>query len=176
MDLDPNQHGMTPSVARIPGRFAVPVPADSLTLSGMPALVVEPEEADRDLVVSTLTSAGLIVTAVDGFAAARARLVHWRPTVLVTEIRLGHHNGLHLAHIASWMRRQMILIVTSWYRDPVLTRDAEALGAAFIQKPFTVEGLLATLSRAATPQQQADNLIDVPLSSITNWPQRTRDP
>jgi DNA-binding response OmpR family regulator len=125
-------------------------PADSLPLSGMPALVVEPEDSDRSLVVSTLTSAGLIVTAVDGFTTARARLVHWRPTVLVTEIRLGHHNGLHLAHIARWMRRQMILIVTSCYRDPVLTRDAEALGAAFIQKPFTPAGLLATLYRVDT--------------------------
>ena len=134
-------------------RFAVPAPADSLPLSGMPALVVEPEEVDKALVVSTLTSAGLIVTAVDSFTAARTRLVHWRPIVLVSEIRLGHHNGLHLAHIARWMRRQMILIVTSCYRDPVLTRDAEALGAAFIQKPFTPEGLLATLSHAVTLQR-----------------------
>ena len=134
----------------------------------MPALVVEPEEADRALVVSTLRSAGLIVTAVEGFASARLRLVRWRPTVLVTEIRLGDHNGLHLAHIASWMRRQMILIVTSSYRDLVLTRDAEALGATFIQKPFTPAGLLATLYRAEPPQRHADNL-RVPLASRTDW-------
>jgi len=153
----------------------VPAPADSLPLWGMPALVVEPEEADRALVVSTLRSAGLIVTAVEGFASARPRLVRWRPSVLVTEIRLGHHNGLHLAHIASWMQRQMILIVTSCYRDPVLMRDAEALGAAFIQKPFTPAGLLATLYRAGSRQRHEDDLITVSVTSNTDGPRRTPD-
>ena len=174
MDLDSNQHVVAVSFARI-GRFAVPVPADSLPLWGIPALVVEPHEADRALLVSTLTSAGLIVTAVDGFASARARLVRWRPTVLITEIRLGYHNGLHLAHIARWMRRQMILIVTSCYSDPVLTRDAEALGAAFIQKPFTPAVLLATLHRVAAPARYADDVMTVRLRPNTDWPPRAPD-
>lgn len=119
----------------------MPAPADFLPLSGIPALVVEPDEADRAFVVSTLKSTGLIVTAADGFTSARARLVRRPPRILITEIRLGYHNGLHLAHIARWMRQQMILVVTSRYRDPVLTRDAEALGAAFVQKPLTPDAL-----------------------------------
>ena len=98
--------------------------SESLPLWGMRALVVEPDQTDRDLFVSTLTSAGLIVTAADSFTSAHTRLVRRPPTILVTEIRLGNHNGLHLAHIARWLRRQMILVVTSYYRDPVLTRDA----------------------------------------------------
>jgi hypothetical protein len=57
------------------------------------------------------------------------------------------------------MRRQTILVVTSRYRDPVLTRDAEALNATFVQKPLTPGGLLATLCRAAAPLgRQADGL------------------
>ena len=120
-------------------------PSDVLPLTGIPALVVEPNEGDSAFLVATLKSAGLIVSAADGFASARARLVRRPPTVLVTEIRLGYHNGLHLAHIARWMRRKMILVVTSRHRDPVLTRDAEALGAVFVQKPLTPGGLLATL-------------------------------
>jgi DNA-binding NtrC family response regulator len=120
-------------------------PSDVLPLTGIPALVVEPDEGDSAFLVATLKSAGLIVSAADGFATARARLVRRPPTVLVTEIRLGYHNGLHLAHIARWMRRKMILVVTSRHRDPVLTRDAEALGALFVQKPLTAGGLLATL-------------------------------
>ena len=47
--------------------------------------------------------------------------------------------------IARWLRRQTILVVTSRYRDPVLTRDAETLGATFVQKPLTAGALLATL-------------------------------
>src|SRR5688500_13367661 len=120
-------------------------PSDVLPLAGIPALVVEPGEADRAFLVSTLKSFGVIVSAADGFVSARARPVRRPPTVLVTEIRLGYHNGLHLAHIARWMRRKMILVVTSRHRDPVLTRDAEALGAVFVQKPLTPGGLLTAL-------------------------------
>ena len=114
----------------------------------MRALVVEPDQADRDLLVATLKSAGLIVTAADSFTSAHARLVRRPPTILVTEIRLGNHNGLHLAHIARWLHQQMILVVTSHYRDPVLKRDAESLGAMFVAKPLRPARLLVTLSRA----------------------------
>jgi len=122
-------------------------PADSLPLSGVPALVVEPDENERAFLISTLSSAGLAVTIADDFASARARLERHPPMVLVTEIRLGYENGLHLVHIARWMRRQPILVVTSRYRDPVLVRDAETLGATFLQKPLTTGALLATLVR-----------------------------
>jgi DNA-binding NtrC family response regulator len=122
--------------------------SESLPLWGMRALVVEPDQTDRDLLVSTLTSAGLIVTAADSFTSAHTRLVRRPPTILVTEIRLGNHNGLHLAHIARWLRQQMILVVTSHYRDPVLTRDAESLGATFVPKPLRPGRLLVTLYRA----------------------------
>jgi DNA-binding NtrC family response regulator len=126
----------------------------------MPALVVEPEETERGFLVATLRSAGLIVTAAEGFSSAHPRLVRRPPTVLVTEIRLGDHNGLHLAHIARWMRRQTIMVVMSRYRDPVLMRDAETLGATFLQKPLTSGELLAELCRAE--RQLHDLLIGSP--------------
>ena len=131
---------------------------ETLPLWGMRALVVEPDQTDRELLVATLTSAGLIVTAADSFSRAHTRLVRRPPTVLITEIRLGDHNGLHLAHIARWLRRQMILMVTSQHRDPVLMRDAAALGATFVPKPLRPGRLLVTLyraSRAALPEQYA---------------------
>ena len=135
----------------------------------MRALVVEPEDDDRAFLVSTLTSAGLSVTATDGFARAHRLLVRQPPTLLVAEIRLGHHNGLHLAHIAHWMRRQMILLVTSRYRDPVLMRDIEALGATFVQKPLTPGGLLAPLYCAVLQGQgQLDGVL------VRNPPPRMR--
>src|SRR5688500_11608414 len=132
--------------------------SESLPLWGMRALVVEPDQTDRDLFVSTLTSAGLIVAAADSFTSGHARLVRRPPAILVTEIRLGYHNGLHLAHIARWLRQQMILVVTSEYRDPVLMRDAAALGATFVPKPLRPGRLLVTLRRAyrtVLPERQA---------------------
>jgi len=130
--------------------------SESLPLWGIRALVVEPDQIDRDLLVATLTSAGLVVTAADGFRTAHTRLVRRPPTILITEIRLGHHNGLHLAHIARWLRQQMVLVVTSHHRDPVLTRDAAVLGATFVPKPLSPGRLLVTLYRAyraAFPEQ-----------------------
>ena len=147
----------------------MPAPSESLPLSGMAALVVEPEDVDREFLVSTLTSAGLIVTATDGFASARKRLVRQPPTLLVAEIRLGYHNGLHLAHIAHWMRRKMIVVVMSRYRDPVLMRDVEALGATFVQKPLTPGGLLATLYRAALREGQVDDLVVESPPPLLHW-------
>jgi DNA-binding NtrC family response regulator len=122
--------------------------SESLPLWGVRALVVEPDQADREVLVATLLSAGLVVTAADSFRSAHTRLVRRPPMVLITEIRLGHHNGLHLAHIARWLRRQMILVVTSHHRDPVLTRDARVLGATFVPKPLRPGRLLLTLYRA----------------------------
>ena len=142
-------------------------------LSGIQVLVVEPEDGDRAFLVSTLTAAGLIVTAADGFARARACLVRRPPAVLVTEIRLGKHNGLHLAHIGRWTWQPMILVVTSRYRDPVLTREAEALGATFVQKPLTPAGLLAPLYRAARPDRQADDLMVGSLPSLAGCRRRS---
>jgi DNA-binding NtrC family response regulator len=118
--------------------------------SRISALVVEPEEAARAFLMSTLTAAGLVVTEADGFASGRASLLRRPPSVLLTEIRLGKHNGLHLAHIGRSIRPQMIVVLTSEYRDPVLIRDAEALEAIFIPKPLTRPAVLALVRYIAT--------------------------
>lgn len=43
----------------------------------------------------------------------------------------------------------MIAVVASAIHDPVLKRDAESLGATFLQKPIATDRLLAALSTAA---------------------------
>ena len=143
--------------------------SDTQTLSGISALVVEPEDADRAFLVSTLTSAGLRVSAADSFATARARLLRQPPTLLMTEIRLGFHNGLHLAHLARWKRPQMLLVVTSSYRDPVLIRDAAALGASFVPKPMTAEALIGMLCHAYDERRTLDQA-NVKRSQSLRWP------
>ncbi len=122
-----------------------PLVSDSSWLSAMPALVVEPEPADRTFLVSMLTAAGLAVIGADDFESARMSLVRRPPSVLITEIRLGYHNGLHLAHLGRWLRPEMIQVVTSNFCDPVLTRDAEDVGAIFVKKPVLPFQLLALL-------------------------------
>jgi DNA-binding NtrC family response regulator len=115
--------------------------------SGLSALVVEPEIAPRLLLFSMLTSAGLNVTATDSFNCAQALLVAAPPALLVTEIRLGVHSGLHLTILARLRRPDMTVIVTSRFHDRFLRRGAEALGASFVRKPLTTGKLLAVLSQ-----------------------------
>lgn len=127
--------------------------------SGFSALVVEPKEADRESIVSTLTSAGLSVTATDNFSDARALLVAQLPLVLVTEIRLGAYNGLHLALRGRSMRPYMTVVVTSGFPDAVLQREAERLGATFVPKPVTTPELLAAVYRTALRQPTPDGTV-----------------
>src|SRR5688572_25320453 len=101
------------------------------------ALVVEPDEADRLFFATTLTSAGVQVLEADNFWSARAFLEDRAPLLLVTEIRLGSYNGLHLALLGRLMSPQMSLVVTSRLCDPVLQRYGEGFGAVFVQKPMT---------------------------------------
>jgi DNA-binding NtrC family response regulator len=113
------------------------------------ALVVEPAVTDRMFLVSTLTSAGLTVISTDSFSRARAYVTSEPPAVLVTAVRLGAYNGLHLALLARSMRPEISMVVTSCVPDRVLERDAHALGAVFSLKPMTKEELFAALYRAA---------------------------
>ena len=80
-------------------------------LGSMSALVVEPDEADRAFLCATLKAAGLTVTAVESFSDGRRALLARPPSVLVSEIRVGSHNGLHLALLGRGLKKDMTLIV-----------------------------------------------------------------
>lgn len=128
-------------------------------LAGNAALVVAREEHHRLFLDSTLTSAGLVVSSTDSFACARARLMAQPPSVLVTEIRLGAHNGLHLALVARFIRPEMAVIVTAPAGYAVLRRDAEALGAMFVPEPVTKGELLAALYPTPVPARNTEAML-----------------
>jgi DNA-binding NtrC family response regulator len=117
------------------------------------------EEHHRLFLDSTLTSAGLVVSSTDSFACARARLMAQPPSVLVTEIRLGAHNGLHLALVARFIRPEMAVIVTAPAGYAVLRRDAEALGAMFVPEPVTKGELLAALYPTPVPARNTEAML-----------------
>jgi DNA-binding NtrC family response regulator len=114
-----------------------------------PVLVVEPDHVDRVLVHSALAMAGFDVTTTNNYEDAHAVLVARPPLVLVTTIRLGAYNGLHLALRGRDENPRMVIAVTSSVPDAVLQRDAEQIGATFILKPVTAADLLAAIHRTA---------------------------
>ena len=131
-----------------------------LPSSPFSALVVETNGPDAVMAVSALTSVGFAVTLADSFDIARQLLVTRPPLVLVTEIRLGAYNGLHLAIRGAGMVPPLTVVVTSGTADVVLEREAERIGATFVLKPVTASELTAAVFRTALRRPNADGIIE----------------
>lgn len=123
------------------------------------ALVADPTD-DAVAVVSALTYAGFTVTLTDNFDTAKKLLDDLRPLVLVTEMRLGAYNGIHLALRCRTSPPRTTVVVTSRFVDPVLEREVEALDATFIPKPFTAADLMAAVYRTALRQPAGDGRLE----------------
>jgi len=91
-----------------------------------------------------LTDAGMRVTLVETFAAAREQLQSM-PDLLISEVRLGAYNGLHLAMRA---RASSIPAIILGETDPVTEREAERLGATYVRTDGDLQDLTAALTAA----------------------------
>ena len=78
--------------------------------------------------ISGLTDAGLRVTLVSSFKAARQGLES-HPDLLIAEVRLGEYNGMQLALRA---RNQGIRAIVLGENDQITRREAESLGADYL--------------------------------------------
>ena len=93
-------------------------------------LLVEPGEAAR-AILHTAASAFAHVESHGRFETARTRLHLEFFDLLVTNVRLGAYNGLHLVYLASRGRRAPRAIVYSDEREPGLAREARRAGAFY---------------------------------------------
>lgn len=123
------------------------------------ALVVDPTD-DAVGTVSALSYAGFTVTLTDNFEMAKRLLTRLSPLVLVTEVRLGAYNGIHLALRCSMAPTRVTVVVTSSFPDAIQQRDVEAIGATFVQKPFTAADLKAAIFRTALRRPKADGTFE----------------
>jgi DNA-binding NarL/FixJ family response regulator len=95
-------------------------------------LLVEPHEASRG---SLRTLAGVLgnVETCATFEAARARLMASPVDFLVTNVRLGAFNGLHLVYLSQASKRPAPrAIVYNDGPDIGLAREAERAGASYV--------------------------------------------
>jgi len=104
------------------------------SLTRASALIVEPTVSDTPAVIPILATLGLQVTLAETFEKAKEalRVPH---ALLITELRLGAFNGLHLVMRAMAAHPAIRAVVTSTVQDACLIADAEALGATFVLKP-----------------------------------------
>ncbi|MEK7767342.1 MAG: response regulator [bacterium] len=117
------------------------------------ALVVDDDEAQRELLTYALGKLGISAHAVEGPAAARKWLRHHHPFLILLDIMMPDINGLVFCR---WMRAQPSLrdvpvIVQSALRDEETAADVLEAGATdFIRKPVRFEELKAKIERIRT--------------------------
>jgi len=128
---------------------------DAMLTGEHTALVVEPSAPDAIWIALVLSGLGFRVTASDTFQEARAQLTT-RVALMVTELRLGEYNGLHLVLRGKSLHPQLAAIVTSHIDDPVLYDEADRLGATFVLKNVGAHQFRAAVLRTlfrSTPQE-----------------------
>lgn len=108
-------------------------------------LLVEPDVDLRTLQSIAISRAGHTVTSAASYEAARQALARERADVLITAVRLGAYNGLHLIIRARAEHPGLLAILTAAVPDPSLETEARAHGALFLSDASDMEGLLSLL-------------------------------
>jgi flagellar assembly protein FliH len=111
-------------------------------------LVVDDEEAIRDLLVRLLQSAGHRVRAVGSAREALAALTESPVSLLITDVKLPDQDGLALLQQACDLDHRMMGLVMTGYGTVDLAVQAMKAGAAeFLMKPFENAALQLTVNR-----------------------------
>jgi two-component system, cell cycle sensor histidine kinase and response regulator CckA len=119
--------------------------------AGGTVLVAEDEVVVRQVACRILRHRGLnVIEARDGeealfLAARQTGPIH----VLLTDLIMPHMDGAELAQRLTQRRPETVVVFMSGYTDDVIARHGVAdEGVLFVQKPFTMESLLAKVEEA----------------------------
>ena len=115
-------------------------------------LVVTPTPNKAAMLFAWLTDAGVCPIVVGSYLEARRHLDSGDPALLVSEVRLGEYNGLHLALRAHGRGIPVLLL---GHPDVVLEREAKDLGAEYLTGPLEPQRLLALVAPIAEAARQA---------------------
>ena len=141
-----------PAVERETEEFAVDfVPLHDIRGRGQLVLVVEDEEALRELSVTVLEENGYRVIEAGSVAAARAALASRgdRIQLLFSDVVLPDGTGLDVVALVQEMHPKMPILMTSGYADQRSQwAIIEERGLAFIRKPYTPTDLLIAAREA----------------------------
>jgi hypothetical protein len=98
-------------------------------------------------------------------------LIHDSPEFLVTNIRLGANNGLHLVHLASGATRCIVYMEPE---DPFLLREAQRLGA-FVEAPRRLAFSLRAYLSAELPARDRRDPLRVDRRTVARGGRRAAD-
>ena len=106
-------------------------------------LLVAPTPQLATALMGWLTEAGCEVVLVTSFAAGKSRLEDG-PSLLISEVRLGDYNGLHLALRAKSAGIPSIVVGSA---DLVLQREAERLSVVYLTHQLDRSQLMSAIER-----------------------------
>jgi DNA-binding NtrC family response regulator len=120
-------------------------------------LCADDEPQIRDLIARVLGDAGFrIIKAEDG-REALTRFEATRPDLVLLDLRMPHVDGLEVLRRIKTLSPEVPVVLISGYGDIRTTVDAMRLGAYdFIEKPFLVDDLRATVTRAMQRPNSSD--------------------
>ena len=118
-------------------------------------LVVDGNGSQRTATLRQLVLAGYEAAGVGSFADAKARLDTAPPDLLITGVRLGPYNGLHLIVRSRGQLPNMATVLMHDEDDPVLVGEALRNGAQFLLLPCGSEALLQTVKTSLSSHHSA---------------------
>jgi len=113
----------------------------------MAQILVVAVRADQSAAMTLLKGSGHDVVFAPGFEPAIKKLDQIAPDLLITDVRLGGFNGLHLVIRSQSTRPKMRSLLLDRVHDPVIAADAERHGAAYFGGPLTAVTLAEQVSR-----------------------------
>jgi hypothetical protein len=123
----------------------------------------------------TLQQAGHRTSSASTFESAKQSLAQPSTDVLITDVRLGAFNGLHLALRRHLDQSQSASIITSSHPDRFLEKEALQIRAPFLLKPLRSLELLTVIEKIVSGTVPADALrrwsrrrFSTPYSAVVN--------
>jgi len=99
-------------------------------------LLVDTDSRRAAQLSAPLEQAGFAVTQSVGFEHAMSRVRNIPPDLLITNVRLGAYNGLHLIMRTLALHPHVGAVLMCEAHDPVLESDAASFGAEYTVAPW----------------------------------------
>jgi len=113
----------------------------------MAQILVVTMRADNSPVMGLLKNSGHQILFAPGFESAVRKLDQLAPDLLISDVRLGVFNGLHLVIRSQSTRPKMRAILLDRVHDPVVAQDAARHGAIYMGGPLNTAALSEQITR-----------------------------
>jgi hypothetical protein len=137
------------------------------------ALLVDPDDGRLDAVRRRIGQAVDLATCTS-FWKARHQLLTTHPALLISNVRLGSHNGLHLVHLATFTGLETRCVVYDEPADLHLIREAQKIGA-FYERTSRLAFAIPSYLQSGLPDRDRRDAGSVDRRGLYRGGRRTSD-